>query len=261
MEQNRLPVAFFDSGLGGISVLRQTVRLLPNENYLYYGDSLHAPYGVREAADVLRLCEDAVSFLLRRGIKALVLACNTATSAAAAQLRERYPALPIIGTEPALKPAVARHAGGRILVMATPMTLKEEKFHRLSAQYSAQADIIPVPCPGLMEYVEHGILRGEAVERYLHERLAPHLDKPVAAIVLGCTHYPFLSPVIRRVVGPEPEIIDGSMGVAAQLGRRLDACGLRNPSARVGRVEFLNSLDEPEILSLSQMLFTYRQEA
>ncbi len=260
MEQNQLPVAFFDSGLGGISVLRQTVRLLPNENYLYYGDSLHAPYGVREPDDVLSLCERAVELLLARGIKALVLACNTATSAAAAQLRAHYPSLPIIGIEPALKPAVARHTGGRILVMATPMTLREEKFRRLSAQYQTQAQIIPVPCPGLMEYVEHGILRGEAVERYLQQQLAPHLHEPVSAIVLGCTHYPFLTAAIRRVVGAVPEIIDGSMGVAAQLGRRLDACGLRNPSSRVGRVEFLNSLDAPEILSLSQLLFTYQQE-
>ena len=259
-EQQRLPVAFFDSGLGGISVLRQTVKLLPNEDYLYYGDSLHAPYGVRDAQEVIRLCDDAVQLLLARGIKALVIACNTATSAAAHQLRKKYPELPIIGTEPAVKPAVERHPGGRILVMATPMTLKEEKFSRLREQYEDEAEIIPVPCGGLMEYVEQGVLRGEAVENYLLDKLEPYMKVPVSAVVLGCTHYPFLTGAIRRIVGRIPEILDGSLGVATQLRRKLDESGLRNPSEAPGHVEFLNSLDEPEMLELSRSLFAYQDE-
>lgn len=259
-EQRRLPVAFFDSGLGGISVLRQTVRLLPHENYLYYGDSLHAPYGVRDADDVIRLCDDAVQLLLARGVKALVIACNTATSAAAQHLRSAYPELPIIGTEPALKPAVERHRGGRILVMATAMTLKEEKFRHLREQYQDEAEIIPVPCSGLMEYVEQGVLRGEAVEQYLLDKLEPYMKVPVSAIVLGCTHYPFLTAAIRRIVGRTPEILDGSQGVAAQLRRKLDERGLLNPDETEGTVEFLNSLDEPEILELSRSLFAYQEE-
>ena len=228
------PIAFFDSGLGGISVLRETVRLLPEENYLYYGDSLHAPYGVKT--------------------------CNTATAAAANTLRAEFPDVPIIGTEPALKPAVERHPGGRILVMATAMTVKEQKFQALRAQYEQQAEIIPIPCSGLMEFVEQGILRGEQLSAYLFEKLSPYLKVPVDAVVLGCTHYSFLQSAIRRIVGRTPEIIDGSYGIAMQLRRRLEAVDELNGSGVRGTVTFENSLDEPEILALSRALLDYEEE-
>lgn len=250
------PIAFFDSGLGGISVLREAVRLMPNENYLYYGDSLHAPYGAKSAAEVLDLCRSAAEYLTSIGIKALVIACNTATSAAAADLRERYPDLLIIGTEPAVKPAVERHKGGRILVMATPMTLKEEKFRLLQEQFQNDAEIIPVPCGGLMEFVEQGILDGDEVERYLLEKLEPYRNVPVDAIVLGCTHYPFLADAIRRVAGSRAEILDGSSGIARHLQNCLAQRGLLNDSEHTGSVEFRNSLDDAEILALSERLLS-----
>ena len=210
MQNQDRPIAFFDSGLGGISVLRETVRLLPQENYLYYGDSLHAPYGVRPEAEIRALAGAAAEQLVQAGAKALVVACNTATSAAIVQLREAYPDIPVIGTEPALKPAVEKYPGGRILVMATPMTIRQEKFQALKAQYDDQAEIIGLACGGLMEFVERGELRGEALDAYLFDK--------VDAIVLGCTHYPFLTGAIRRIVGRGPEILDGSHGVAMQLG-------------------------------------------
>ena len=140
MQNQDRPIAFFDSGLGGISVLRETVRLLPQENYLYYGDSLHAPYGVRPEAEIRALAGAAAEQLVQAGAKALVVACNTATSAAIVQLREAYPDIPVIGTEPALKPAVEKYPGGRILVMATPMTIRQEKFQALKAQYDGAPD-------------------------------------------------------------------------------------------------------------------------
>ena len=171
MQKIELPVAFFDSGLGGISVLRETVRLLPQEDYLYFGDSLHAPYGVKSVDEVVRLSLENAAMLTARGIKALVVACNTVTSAAIATLREHYPQLPIIGTEPALKPAVERHPGGRILVMATAMTLSERKFSDLREHYQQDAEIIPLACSGLMEFVERGELSGPNLEAYLHEKL------------------------------------------------------------------------------------------
>ena len=220
MQNQDRPIAFFDSGLGGISVLRETVRLLPQENYLYYGDSLHAPYGVRPEAEIRALAGAAAEQLVQAGAKALVVACNTATSAAIVQLREAYPDIPVIGTEPALKPAVEKYPGGRILVMATPMTIRQEKFQALKAQYDDQAEIIGLACGGLMEFVERGELRGEALDAYLFDKLGPYLKVPVDAIVLGCTHYPFLTGAIRRIVGRGPEILDGSHGVAMQLGRR-----------------------------------------
>lgn len=260
MQNQDRPIAFFDSGLGGISVLRETVRLLPQENYLYYGDSLHAPYGVRPEAEIRALAGAAAEQLVQAGAKALVVACNTATSAAIVQLREAYPDIPVIGTEPALKPAVEKYPGGRILVMATPMTIRQEKFQALKRQFDDQAQIIGLPCEGLMEFVERGELRGSAVEAYLAEKLAPYLREPVDGIVLGCTHYPFLTGAIRRIVGPGPEIMDGSHGVAMQLARKLAENGMLRSSDAPGAAVFENSLDEPEILALSRALFRYQDE-
>ena len=261
MPDCRAPVAVFDSGLGGISVLRELVRTLPRENYLYFGDSLHAPYGTKTPQEVISLSLQAADRLLAQGAKALVVACNTATSAAIRTLRKTYPELAIVGTEPAIKPAVERHPGGRILMLATAMTVQEEKFQRLKAQYDDQAQIIPIACSGLMEYVEQGILRGAEVEGYLLDKLEPYLKVPIDAVVLGCTHYPFLRGAIRRIVGRRPEIIDGSIGIARQLERRLEEQGLLNPGDVSGKVEFQNSLDEPEILGLMQALFHYEDEA
>ena len=197
---------------------------------------------------------------LDEGAKAIVIACNTATAAAANTLRAEFPDVPIIGTEPALKPAVERHPGGRILVMATAMTVKEQKFQALRAQYEQQAEIIPIPCSGLMEFVEQGILRGEQLSAYLFEKLSPYLKVPVDAVVLGCTHYSFLQSAIRRIVGRTPEIIDGSYGIAMQLRRRLEAADGLNESGVRGTVTFENSLDEPEILALSRALLDYEEE-
>lgn len=253
------PIGFFDSGLGGISILRQTRKLLPGENCLYYGDSLNAPYGVRPLEEVQRLTLEAGSYLIDLGVKALVLACNTATSAAAALLREKYPDLIIIGTEPALKPAVERHPGGRILVLATAMTLSEQKFADLWQQFDDQAEIVPIPCSGLMEFVERGEMDGEAVEAYLLEKLEPFTKVPVDAVVLGCTHYPFLAPVIRRLLGRAPELLDGGEGVARQLQRLLAQKGLLNPQPVPGRVEFVNSLNDEEILQRCQMLLNIEE--
>ena len=261
MPDCRAPVAVFDTGLGGISVLRELVRTLPRENYLYFGDSLHAPYGTKTPQEVVDLSLQAADRLLSQGAKALVVACNTATSAAIRTLRKTYPELAVVGTEPAIKPAVERHPGGRILMLATAMTVQEEKFQRLKAQYDDQAQIIPIACSGLMEYVEQGVLRGAEVEGYLLDKLEPYLKVPIDAVVLGCTHYPFLRGAIRRIVGRRPEIIDGSIGIARQLERRLEEQGLLNPGDVSGKVEFQNSLDEPEILGLMQALFHYEDEA
>ena len=261
MPDCRAPVAVFDSGLGGISVLRELVRTLPRENYLYFGDSLHAPYGTKTPQEVVDLSLQAADRLLSQGAKALVVACNTATSAAIRTLRKTYPELAVVGTEPAIKPAVERHPGGQILMLATAMTVQEEKFQRLKAQYDDQAQIIPIACSGLMEYVEQGVLRGAEVEGYLLDKLEPYLKVPIDAVVLGCTHYPFLRGAIRRIVGRRPEIIDGSIGIARQLERRLEEQRLLNPGDVSGKVEFQNSLDEPEILGLMQALFHYEDEA
>lgn len=253
------PIGFFDSGLGGISVLKGTMELLPGEDYLYFGDSLHAPYGVRTVEDVQQLSCATAEFLLERGAKAIVIACNTATSAAAAMLREKYPELAIIGTEPAVKPAVQAHPGGRILVMATAMTLQEQKFLDLWEQFREDADIVPVPCSGLMEFVERGVLSGAEVEAFLLEKLEPFTKVPVDAVVLGCTHYPFLKNSIRKIVGKAPAIYDSADGVARQLKRRLEEQGLLNDRQTGGTVTFLNSSPDEALILRSRRLMESKE--
>lgn len=156
MERTELPVAVFDSGLGGISVLRALVQRMPGEDFLYFGDSANAPYGVRPAAEVRELTQSVIARLYARGIKAAVIACNTATSAAIGTLRAAFSDIPVIGIEPALKPAAAQHR--HVLVLATPLTLREEKFAALMQRCAASAEILPLPCPELVEFVERGEL-------------------------------------------------------------------------------------------------------
>lgn len=245
------PVAVFDSGLGGISVLRELVRQMPQENYLYYGDSLHAPYGSRPTAEIRDLTFAAAERLFACGAKALVVACNTATSAAIDELRAAYPNRIIIGIEPALKLAVSRHPGGRILVMATEATLREKKFALLMEHFGKNCEILRRPCPGLVEFVERGELTGAAVEARLRECLA---DCPTPdAVVLGCTHYPFLRPLIRQVLGRETELLDGAEGTARETKRRLAEAGLLRET-QPGSVKMENSLGTAEILERSLYL-------
>lgn len=249
------PVGIFDSGLGGISVLREAVKQLPHENFIYFGDSYHAPYGIKSHDQVLQLSKKALRHLLRQGVKAVVIACNTATGAAAKTLRTLYPELPIIGIEPAVKPAVLHHPGGRVVVMATPRALKEEKLLRLIAQYENQAEIFRLPCGGLMEFVERGELDGDRLNRYLHQRFDPLIDRPVNAVVLGCTHYPFVKKAIRKVAGPQAEIFDGSSGTVRELGRRLKEAGLLSNRDETGWVRFENSSPDLSYITRSETLF------
>ena len=247
------PVAFFDSGLGGLSVLRETRRLLPNENYLYYGDSANAPYGIRPPEEIRQLSLAVTERVLALGAKAIVVACNTATGEAVELLRARWPEVPVIGVEPAVKPAVEAYPGGKILVMATPMCLRSHRYQALTARFSGQAELISVPCDGLMEFVERCELDSPALAAYLAEKLSPHLERPVSAVVLGCTHYPFLRAAITRQLPKGTPLIDGNAGTAAQLARRLDEAGLRNLSQASGTVTFLNS--DPSMLPLCETLF------
>ena len=244
------PIGVFDSGLGGISVLREAVRQLPHEKFLYYGDSANAPYGEKSVAEVQALTERAFLHLLNRGCKAVVLACNTATAAAAELLREKYPGFPLLGIEPALKPAAA--PGGNILVLATPLTIREEKYRQLAAQYGHTAHILSLPCPGIPELVENGITEGEPVEQILRPLLAPYRDRHFDRVVLGCTHYPFVANSIRRVLGYPVQMVDGAAGTAAYLRVRLEKADLLRPTQLPGSVRFENS--RPDKLPLMERL-------
>lgn len=248
-----LPIAVFDSGVGGISVLRELVKVMPNENFIYFGDSANAPYGSKSKAQVLSITRKNLEFLMSRGIKAFVIACNTATSAAAATLREEYKELPIIGIEPAIKPATNVCDNPRVIVMATPLTLKEEKFRALVDRFIDREEIIPVPCKGLVELIEVGKLDGEEIDGYLEVLFAPYKDQKIDAIVLGCTHYPHIKAAIARHM-PSAKILDGGLGTALHTQRLLAEKGLLRGSVTSGTVEILNSLGSDEMIKLCERL-------
>ncbi len=256
MNKKDLPIAFFDSGVGGISVLREAVKLLPHEDFLFFGDSANAPYGTRTREEILNLTLIQAKRFYDRGIKALVIACNTATSAAINELREIYTDIPVIGIEPALKPAALMSEHPTVIVMATPMTVKARKFNDLLGHYADQADVIPLACPGLMEFVEKGKITGPEVTDYLKNTLVPHLNsRNVDAIVLGCTHYPFVDAVIRKLAGKDVKIFDGGPGTARELKRRLEQEDLLRDSDSSGTIVFENSL--PGMIPLCRKLLKY----
>lgn len=226
MEKRDDYIAVFDSGVGGLSVLAQLRRLMPRERFYYFGDSANAPYGTRTPEEVRRLTFAAVEWIFReRPCKALVVACNTATAAAVRQLREKYPEKIIVGIEPALKLAADHFPGGRVGVMATPLTLREEKFDHLLHRIDSGCRVVKIPAPGLVELIEAGKTDTPETERLLRELLAPYAGA-LDALVLGCTHYPFAAAVIARVLGPEVELLDGGPGTARETRRRLEEKGL-----------------------------------
>ena len=243
-------IAVFDSGVGGISVLRHLVAQLPQERFLYFGDSANAPYGTKTKDQVKSLTFAAAEKLRNQGIKALVVACNTATSAAINELRAAYPELIVIGIEPALKLAADKFPGGNLGVMATPMTLREEKFARLMERFSESSEIFKIPAPGLVELIEGGKADSPETDALLKDLFAPY--PKLDALVLGCTHYPFAKAAISRVLGENVALLDGGEGTARETKRRLKEAGLLRTGE--GSVTFRNSKPSPKLLALSEKL-------
>lgn len=255
MNQRDLPIGIMDSGMGGLSVLKEAVRLMPQEDFIYYGDSANAPYGTRSVEEIRRLTEDCVRYLLDRGVKEIVLACNTATSAAAAYLREKYSEIPIIGIEPAMKPAVLKHPGGNVLITGTELTLREQKFRNQLRFYEGKAQIYVQPLGGIVEFVEHGQTDSPELAAYLEEVLSPWADLGLDALVLGCTHFPFAKDQIRRVVGNRTELFDGAEGTVREAMRQLENRGLLQEDRQAGTVEILQSgTDEDWIVRAKRLL-------
>ena len=243
-------IAVFDSGVGGISVLRELVRLMPGEHYLYFGDSANAPYGDKSTDQVRSLTLAAAQMLMERGIKALVVACNTATSAAIHLLRQQYPDTIVIGIEPALKVGADRFPAGRIGVMATQVTLREEKFaHQAERFPDIQIELIPAP--GLVELIEAGKADSAETEALLHSLLDPYVGK-LDALVLGCTHYPFVAQTAAKILGPATALLDGGEGTARQTRRCLEAEGLLLEGE--GSIQIENSSGSGQLLALCAKL-------
>ncbi len=241
MMKKNLPIAVFDSGMGGISVLKELISVLPYENFIYFGDTANAPYGVKSAEQVRALTFSIYERLKAEGIKAFVIACNTATSVAVADLRAKYPNDIIIGVEPALKPAVKVKEQPTVAVLATPLTLQEEKFANLLLRFGNDAKVIPFACPGLVEFVERGEIEGEALHSFLIELLSPLKSENLDAVVLGCTHYPLVKKEISSILGENVQIFDGSLGTSINTRRRLEENGLLNYANEKGSVIFIDS--------------------
>ena len=245
-------IAVFDSGLGGISVLRHLLRNMPGERYLYFGDSANAPYGSRTTAQVRDLTLAAAKRLMEeKPLKALVLACNTATAAAVKELRAAYPELIVIGIEPALKLAADRFPGGCIGVMATEVTLREEKFDLLLHRFDANCSVTKIPMPGLVQLVEAGKADSPEMDALLTRLLERHIGK-LDAVVLGCTHYPLAAKAISRVLGDSVALLDGGDGTAQQTRRRLAGADLLENGN--GELIMKNSREDPGMIALAYEL-------
>ena len=234
-------IGFFDSGIGGLSVLREALMILPNENYIYYADSDNAPYGTKTKEEVKRLTFDAVKFLNEREIKALVIACNTATSAAVRDLRQVY-SFPVIGMEPAVKPAVEKNNNGgkRVLVLATALTLKEEKFQNLITRFDAEHIVDMLPAPKLVEFAEKHTFYGPEVSDYISKIMPENIDQ-YGTLVLGCTHFPLFMQALEESIPNSIDIIDGNRGTINHLMDILKSNNLLNRSDEKGKVTFYKS--------------------
>lgn len=230
------PIGFFDSGLGGISVLKHAKKIMPNENFIYFGDSANAPYGTKTNEQVFTLVNTAVDKLLEQDIKALVLACNTATSVAVEQMRKTKN-IPIISMEPAIKPAL-EETSGNVLLIATEVTIASKRVSELISKYDKNSRVIKVPSHSLAEKIEKSFFEKNDLDDYLADLLTPYQDKNVSAIVLGCTHYPFAADKIASYF-KNARIYDGIFGTVAHLKNVLNEKSLLNKSG--GDVKFLSS--------------------
>lgn len=246
-------IGVFDSGVGGISVLRQLRNVMPKERFLYFGDSANAPYGTRPTEEIRRLTMNVAAKLMDRGLKALVVACNTATAAAIEDLRKAYPEMIVIGIEPAIKPACTRFPGQTVGVMATPATLREEKLARLMEQCGCHCKVIKLPAVGLVELVEAGKANSPESHGLLKELLGPWRGE-MKALVLGCTHYPFASKTISYILGEDTMLLDGGIGTAIHTMHRLEEAGLLWDGP--GEVIFENSSQDPAMTQLCRRLLT-----
>ena len=234
------PIGVFDSGVGGLSVLREIRKQLPHENLLYVADSAHAPYGDKTKEYILERSTAIVDFFLTHQVKAVVVACNTATGAAVKEIRPTI-AQTIIAMEPAVKPASERTKTGVIGVMATSRTLASNNFQILFARFADQVKIISQPCPGLVEHIEHGDLSSDEIRFLIVQYVRPLLAQNVDIIVLGCTHYPFLAPLIQDIVGPSIAVIDSGAAIARELRSRLERAETLTDQRHHGSVQFWSS--------------------
>ncbi|MBS6475181.1 MAG: glutamate racemase [Clostridiales bacterium] len=247
-------IGFFDSGLGGISVLRDAYSLMPEEDYIYFGDTANAPYGTKKQEQIISMTMNGVDYLLSNNIKALVIACNTATSAAIEKIRQAV-SIPVIGMEPAIKPAL-EHTEGKVLMMATPATVRQEKYQNLLQKCGEHSRVINLPCEKLAGLIEEKLCKGEQPKEYLQELLAPYVGR-VDAVVLGCTHYVFVKDLIADIFGAGVELFDGNHGTVLHLKDVLQKEGIKREPGQKGTVVLNSSRDDQYTMkTYARLLFS-----
>lgn len=244
---NRSPIGIFDSGVGGISVLGAIRAQMPEESVIYFGDQRHIPYGPRAMEQIRNFSEAITNFLLERGAKIVVVACNTASAASLKYLREKFSDVPFVGMEPAVKPAAEHTHTGKVGVLATPATFQGALYASVVERFANGVELFQNTCPGLVQQIEQGNLHGEETRQILEEALLPMLQKNIDTVVLGCTHYPFVIPMIQEIVGKNVRVIDPAPAVARQTARLLAGQGIKNQPGRRGDLKLYTSGD-PEAL-------------
>jgi glutamate racemase len=248
------PIGIFDSGVGGISVLRAIRAQMPEESLIYFGDQGHIPYGPRPMEQIRSFSEAITRFLVEQGAKIIVVACNTASAAALKDLREKFPDVQFVGMEPAVKPAAERTQTGRVGVLATPATFQSALYASVVERFANGVELFQNTCNGLVQQIEQGNLAGPETRRILEEALLPMLEKNIDTVVLGCTHYPFVIPLIQEIAGESVRVIDPAPAVAKQTERILEARGLRNNSSSNADLKLYTSGDPEDLKSLLPML-------
>jgi glutamate racemase len=248
------PIALFDSGVGGLSVLRHLRTQLPNEDLIYFADQAHVPYGPRPASEIIAFCHTITRFFLDHKAKMVVVACNTATAAALNELRASFPDLPFVGMEPAVKPGAEATRSGKVGVLATAGTFESQRYARLMARFARNVTLYENPCSGLVPLIEAGELHSDRTRVLLQRCITPMLQEGVDTLVLGCTHYPFVQPLIQEITGPHVRIIDPAPAVVRQARRVLAANDLHTPATAGGAIRTYTSGDPQALAQMSEQL-------
>lgn len=254
------PIGVFDSGVGGLSVLREVRALMPQENIIYFGDQGHVPYGPRPMKQIQDFSEGITRFLLAQNAKIIVVACNTASAAALKYLRETFPDVQFVGMEPAVKPAAEKTQTGKVGVLATPATFQGALYASVVERFANGVELFQNTCSGLVQQIERGNLNGDDTKKILEDALHPMLEKNIDTVVLGCTHYPFVIPLIERIVGEKVRVIDPAPSVAKQVKRLVEAGEMANQSGQDGKVRFITSGEADSVKSIIKVLLGIESE-
>ena len=251
---NTAPIGIFDSGVGGLSVLCAVKQQLPSENLIFIADQSHVPYGTRTIDQVRDFAEGITQYLLDMGVKLVVVACNTASAAALFQLRETFPQTPFVGMEPAVRPAAEGTQSGVVGVLATPATFHGELYASVVERFANGVTVLQDTCLGLVTQIENGKLDSPETRTILENALHPMQEYGVDRIVLGCTHYPFVIPLIQEIIGPNVEVIDPAPAVARQTWRILDSSGTLIYNKELGEIRYLTTGETYHLESLLSKL-------